>query len=83
MIVTVLLVRVVQPSVDQVILMISVGDTLMPAIRPVHVGAAGLFRGAPLRIGIAGAETVVVYVVAVVVMQVAIVQIVGVPVVFD
>ena len=83
MVVAVVPVRVVQVPVHQIVLVVAVRNTLMSAIRPMHVGAALLFRRAAFGECGPRAQTVIVHMVAVSVVHVAVVKIVGVPVVLD
>lgn len=85
MIVAVVAVLVMQVAADQVIGVVAVGNRLMAAVGAVLVAAlvfsAAMIRRAAFGIAVADADAVFVYVVAMHVMQVAVVQIIDVTVV--
>jgi hypothetical protein len=83
MVIAVVLVRVMELPVHQVIFMVSMWYALVAAVGPVHVSAAALFRRATFRICASRAQPVIVHVIAVNVMQVTIVQVIRVAVVLN
>ena len=81
MVIAMITVRVVQPSIDQVVDVLTVRYRLMPATRAVDVTGATGIGSAMLRIGGVDRELMLVHVVAVHVMHVAVVEIIHMPVV--
>jgi len=80
-------VRMMQVAVYQIIDVIAMRNRLMPATRTMHVvggmSAAAMVRGANLRIGLGYGDDVLVHVIAVRMMQMAVVQIIHVTVMDD
>ncbi|SOD42004.1 hypothetical protein [Nitrosovibrio sp. Nv4] len=80
MIVTVIIVRVMEVSIDKIVDMVAVGDSFMPAIRPMHMlllmSSAFVRRRATVRISLRYVEYMFIDMAAVLVMQMAIVQII-------
>lgn len=69
-------VHMVQPAVDQIIEVIPVRHGLVPAARPVHMPATVQRHGAAIRVCIADRDHMLVHMVAVHMVQMAVVQIV-------
>jgi hypothetical protein len=72
----------VQPAIDQIIDMVAVRHRFMAAIRPVHMGA-GQLRGAAIGIGGGNRDHMFINMIAVDMMEMAIVQIISVAIVPD
>ncbi len=81
MIIAVTVVDVVQAAVNKVVDVVAMWHRLVPAARPMHMGTAGLQRCALLGVGGTHFNHVFVIVIAVRVMQMAIVQVVDVAIV--
>lgn len=77
--------RMVEMAVDEVVLVVAVGNRFVPAARAVLVavvvGAARVFGGAVSRVGFVDREPMLIVVAIVRMVQMAVVEIVGVPVV--